>query len=191
MGKTLKEKLLDIRKEQEIGYVNFYNIGEPNTDTNGFGKRIKTFRSSEYEDLIKDVLYKAAESYAYDKTYDSIELFLTVGLVFNKSDVNDDNSIKGNAKPYKDVVRFYTGSVNSYLNGEKVNVADYYCYGVGYQGYVDYNHLVAAIEKEGLSFKGPRTFEELSDRILAGEKFDISIHANLLENKDAQKLIMK
>jgi hypothetical protein len=189
MGKTLKEKLLDIKKEQEIGYVNFYNTGKIDTDTNGYGKRIKTFKSSEYEDLIKEVLYKAAESYAYSVTYDSIELFLSVGLVFNKSDVNDDNTIKENALPYKNTVRFYTGSVNSYMNDKQVNFADYYRYGVGYQGYVDYNQLVESIEKEGISFKGPRTFKELSEKILSGEKFDISLYADLVDKKGPRKVL--
>ena len=108
--------------------------------------------------------------------------FLEVGLIFNKSDVDEEKHIKENAKPLDGVVRCYTGDITSYLNGEKSNTDGYY--GYGKQGFVDYDELVLSTKKNGLSFIGPKSFEEFKEKIISGEQFPISLQANLTEEKE-------
>ena len=116
---------------------------------------------------------------------------MILGLVYNKEDV-EDNIIKEGAKPYNNLVRYYTHEVDSLLDGEKTNVGDYYRIGLGRQGYLNYNDLVYKSEADGLEFVGPRTFEEFKESILSKEPFDISLVADLKEELDEpMKLVRK
>lgn len=186
MEKTLKERLLNIKKEQEIGYINFFNDGKVSNDTYGFAKNQVVSNNEESIKGICKVLYDAAQSYSHFCDYDYLNMDLKFGLVFKKEDVDENNAIKEGALPIENVVRFYTGSVKCYLNGEQTNFADYYSYGVGRQGYVDYNIMVSEIEREGLTFCGPKTYEEFVSKILSKEKFDINISVDLSLDKEDQ-----
>ena len=135
-------------------------------------------------DEISEVFFKATENYARHYDFDTMSMDLLLGLVFNESDVDDDNQVRENAKPYPNVVRYYTGSVKSYLDGKQTNEIDYDHFGNGRQSYIDYNLLLAAIEFNGLSFSGPATFEEFKERILAGDTFDITMSADLKQKEE-------
>lgn len=184
MGKSIKEKMLDLMNGQEVERVNFFNDGSVTTDNYSFVEH-SYFSTA----AIGKTFYDAAESYFYRCDFDNISMDLLLGLVYDKKYVNDDNSLKENAKPMDNIVRYYTGSVKSYLDNVQTNTEDYYKYGVGRQGYVKYDDLLSMVEREGLAFTGPKTFEEFRDLILCKCKFDVRISANLKQEK--QKKLIK
>ena len=181
MEKSFREKLLDIKRQESIGYVNFNNDGSVSEDSNGYAETMNDDR-----DAVKGILktfFDATRSYTHYHEFDEIDMNLVVGLIFKKEDT-EDGKIKEGARPIDNIVRFYTGSVKSYLDGEQTNTADYYTYGLGRQGYVDYNKLISGIEAEGLEFIGPTSFEEFKAAIKYNGNFDIIVRADLQEKKE-------
>lgn len=181
MGKTVKERLIEIKKDREIAYVNFFNNGEVTTDNNWYAKQINTLNNGQSIAAVKEIFCRAAESYLYDGDYDSIEMDIPMALIFRREDVDDNNQIKANAKPINGIVRFYTGSARSYLAEKQTNKADYYTYGGGYHGYLDYNQFVAAMVQEGIELIGPQSFDEFQTAMMAGEKCDVTIASDFIE----------
>lgn len=181
MEKSFREKLLDIKRQEEIGYVNINNDGSISEDSNGYADTM-----NDDKDSVPGILrtfFDATRSYTHYHQFDEIDMNLVVGLIFKKEDVID-GKIKEGAKPINDIVRFYTGSVKSYLDGEQTNTADYYRYGLGRQGYVNYKKLVSGIENEGLEFIGPRSFDEFKTAIMYNGNFEIIVKADLQEQKE-------
>lgn len=190
MEKSLIEKLRDAKRDHEVSFVNFFNNGTVNTDERYYAKNasdIKAYKT----DLTLDVLEQATSSYARHYDFDTISMEMIMGLVYDKNDVDENNDIRKNAQPLYNVARFYTGRVNSYLDGNQTNVANFYDYAPGRQGYVYYNDFVKYVKKMGLTFDGPESFEEFKKLILSGELFDINVVANLLEEKENKKLVKK
>ena len=140
---------------------------------------------------IEDVFCKAAQSYAGYYDFNDIDLHLSIGIIYNKSNITDDNTIKPGAEPIPEIVRYYTGSVKSYLDDVQTNKMDYESYGVGRQGYVNFSQLVALMKRSELKYSGPESFEELKERILHGEVFDISLSADLRQPEDTRKTFVK
>ena len=178
--KTLKEELREINKSNEIVYLSIYNNGKSNTDEYFVAQNISSPSSFT---AISSTLCRAAKSYAYDGPFDKINMHLLLGLVYEKKYVNKDNTLKACAKPINGIVRFYTGSVDSFLGDEKTNKTDYYRGGLNRQGFIKYDELIAGAENEGLIFNGPQSFEEFEESIHSGETFDISVTAILEQEK--------
>ena len=114
----------------------------------------------------------------------TLSMNLSLGLIFDGKYVDEDNKVKADAEPMEGIVRYYTMEADCYLNGEKTNKHD----GAKYrsrQGFINYARLVNSAAKNGLTFNGPRTFEEFKEQILVGEPFDISLSASL-QLKDTQ-----
>ena len=129
-----------------------------------------------------EIFCNATDSYARDYDFDDIQMGLELGLIFDQADIKD-GSIKENAQPVKDIVRYYTGSVNCYQDGRQTNTIDYGHYGRGRQNFVSFKGLMEQIKQSGLQYTGPETFEEFEEQILVGEPFDITISANLNEKQ--------
>ena len=183
-GKTLLEELKEASVSNEKAYVSYFNNGLVRTDNKIETERMSNFYQEDFIRTIKFLFRDAAEYYARQNPYDNISMNLELGLVYNKEDVDDDNNIKENAKPIKDVVRCYTSGVTSFLNGEKANEHDYV---YDRKGFINYNDFVSKMKKDGISFEGPETFNDFKDAILAGETFDISIYADLKQKDKKQE----
>ena len=184
MGKTI----LDTMKELKNGYVSFFNDGKIRKDGGYATKRINEEANTSYSiSLITDVLYGATRSYADDYDFDQIDMTLPLGLIYKSSDVDENNKIKENAQPLKGIVRFYTGSITSYLNGEKTNDLDYGEYARGKQGFINYDLLINEMKENGLTYTGPETFEELKEKILSGENFNVVLSANFKEQEEVKE----
>ena len=191
MEKTLLERLKDAKHEHDVVYVCFYNDGSVREDERYFAELMKKADAKEQFKAISNVLCDATESYARHYDFNDIDMNLIIGLVFHKSDITEDNAIKPGAQPVLDIVRYYTGSVKSFLDDEQTSKVDFETYGVGRQGYVNFNQLVSRIKSSELKYSGPESFDELKDRILNGEVFDISISADLRQPEEQRQFIKK
>lgn len=177
LEKTLIDRLKEAKKEYETEFVCFFNDGKVRTDEKFSAKRIREFKSFDEFEAIEDVLCKATESYARNFDFDNIDMHLLLGLIFNREDVDDNNQVKAGSNPIPNIVRYYTGNIDSSLDGKKTNIWDYT--GFGRQSFISFNQLIALIQNSGLDYTGPESFEEFKQRILAGETFDILLSADL------------
>ena len=189
MDKTVLDKLLAIKTNQKIAHVSFFNNGKIRRDEFSSAKRINSFNNKDDYKAITDVLISAAESYSRSCPFDTIMMNLELGLIYNNDDVHEDNTLKTNAKPIENIVRYYTGSISSFLEGQKTNLYDYDRIGLGRQNYIDYNKLKELVENSGLMFIGPNTFEEFKKKITSGERFNILISADLKEKDNKNSYI--
>lgn len=188
MNKKFLESLKELKSSFDTAFVCFFNTGEVRTDEIFCAERIKDAKNPNEFKTIQDTMYRATRSYARECDFDSINMNLDLGLIFSPSDVDEKNNLKEGATPMEGVVRYYTGETTSYLDGERTNGMDYGRYGTTSQGYIGFNHLMTGIKKSGLSYTGPTSFEEFKERILNGEKFKISLFADLkpIEEKENQ-----
>lgn len=179
---NLKERIIKAKKELEDKYIIFYNNGA-NTTTNT--KRLyEEEKISNINNGICEILEKANESYIrFNYNFDTLEMLLLVGIIYKMEDVNEDLSIKEGAKPINEIVHYYTSNVNSYLNNEKTNIADYYEYAPGRQGCINYDELIHNAHLQGIEIEGPKTFQELVNKINNSEIFDIKTVLNLNDDK--------
>lgn len=182
LEKSIIEKLKEARNDHKMAIVSFFNDGSISRDENFIANKAKSIGLWENEFTL-DVMKDAASSYSRTSDFDNITMGMLMGLVYNIDDVTEDNVIKDGAEPLKNIVRYYTMHINSYLNGDKTNSSDYYKYGINRQGFLRYNDFVRYVKRHGLTFEGPSSFEELKQRILMGEVFDINVSADLTEEK--------
>ncbi len=185
MEETLLEKLKKAKKYHGAEFICFFNNGKVREDDLINAKRIQEAKDPKTFDLISEVLYKATESYAQRYDFDSVEMDLELGLIYKARDVEDGTIIE-NREPIPGIVRIYTGSITSYLDGEQTSGRDYYRYGFGKQSFITFKQLMKAIQESGLDYTGPETFEEFKEQILQGKPFDIKISANLNEKEDTK-----
>lgn len=176
MGRSMLERLKALRASYEVDAVCFLNDGSVKTDR----KSSKAIDNLYSFDRIKDTFYDAVRVYSEKTDFDSADMQLLLGLVYSSSDVDEEYKIKENAEPMKDVVRFYTGKINSYLGDEKVNDRNF---DWPSNGYISFRSLMSLIKRSGLEYTGPESFDELKERILAGETFEIKVTADLKKEK--------
>ena len=189
MKKSVFEQLEDIKEKYLKNNVSFFNDGSIKVDEKGLVEKLSNNSFNKSFDDISSVLVDAAYSYSNSKyEFDFINMHMELGLIYDINDVDKDNNIKEGATPKEKMVRYYTGSIESYSNGEKTNIIDYGAYGMGRQGVINYDQLVNFVHENGLEFNGPQTFEEFKNAILSNELFDISIGADFQKSK---KLVKK
>ena len=184
-GKSFMDRIKDAQKEHEIAYVSYYNDGTNSKEEYGEKERLD-------DEIIFPVQVKrimsqfceAVESYSNQFDYDTVCMNLKLGLLYDINDLDENEVLKPNAKPIKNMVRYYSGPINSYLDGNQTNTRDFNEYHWGIQGFVNYNRLVSAIKKGGVDFIGPESFEEFKKAIIDGKQFDIIISAYLDNKKD-------
>ena len=184
MNKKLLEQMREKQKEHEIAYVIFYNDGTIGTEEYGFKDKLDTERFFPFQTkMIMEQFGDGIADYAKDFSFDTVCMDLKLGLVYNASDIDGINHIKEGAKPIKNIVRYYTSSINSYLDGNQTNTRDFTKHHWEVQGFVNYNKLVSTIKKGGLDFIGPNSFEEFMNPIIDNKQFDIIVSAYLDNNK--------
>ena len=193
MSNDLIDEIKEVKKYHEVTQVAFFNDKKVRTDEYWLSKDMKFTDNRHSYQRIQDSLLGCAKSLVYQCDFDEVEMKLSLGLIFDKKDVNDKNKIAADAEPVENYVRFYTTEANGYLNGKKTNTRD-----AGYlnstQGYINYDFLVEAAEKNGIEFNGPENFEEFEEKILMGKPFDINLRVSLLEkesNKHNQNVRVK
>lgn len=184
---TLLERMKNSKDDYSIVYKYIFNDGTTSTDKKYESKRIENAKRSDAFDLIGATLCAINDSYARYYSFDTLNINLKLGLVFYDKNIEKHEKIELEAEPIKDIVHYYTTEAYCYLNGEKVTERE-----LGSmhsrQGYIKYDTLIRSVEKNGLIFNGPKTFEEFKEQILTGEPFDISLTACFLEKEESKEL---
>ncbi len=188
MKERLIDKMIQAKNDQGIAYVNFFNDGKITKDERHRTTLLKYANEASAFDSIEETLYSSTESCCRNYDLDTIEMNLYLGLIYDGKDVEEEQ-IKENAEPMNNIVRFYTGEVNTYLENEQTNDYDYGRMH-GRQGYINYNVLISQVKKNGLTFNGPKSFEEFKEKILSKEPFDINISATLIPTEEKQEEVV-
>lgn len=183
MEKSAIDRLREAKKEHEIALVSYFNNGKVRKDENYMVKHMDHPSSKQEFDGIMNVFCNITDSYARHYDFEDVKMDLEVGLMFKAADVQGD-SVKENAQPIKNIVRYYTGTISTFKDGKIANDIDYSHILMGRQGFADFNGLVRQIKASGLQYTGPETFEEFEEQILVGEPFDITLEAKLNEKQD-------
>ena len=182
MEQTLLEKLQDARKSQEVTYMSFLSSGRKVEDKYSAKAKMDPY---ELEGMIRSIDYcfvSSASVLANKSDYDTVGMFLEMGLVYPKSELNEKEQILVGSEPVKGIARCFTGTVASYADGKEAHKLnnEYFIR----NGFVDYDKFVLAMKRNGVSYTGPETYEELERKILSGEKFDCALFANLKPKKE-------
>ena len=176
--KTLLEKMQESKDRNGIAFICVYNDREVSIENTYMTSLMKYANDSDAFDSIGEAMYNINETYARDYDFDTLNLKLSLGLVFGGKDMDSNKKVKPDAEPLEGIVRYFTGDATSYLNGEKTNEVDW-GFVKSRVGYINYDILVKSAEENGLVFNGPKTFDEFKEHILVGEPFEISLTASL------------
>lgn len=176
------ERVQSAKKANEVGQVIFFNNGSVQTETNGFAEKMENIYDRVEIELLMQDFCDATASYARQYDMDTMEVGLLLGLIYNASDVDENNKPLADAQPVNNVVRYYDVEFNSYKDGQKTNEGlDFGKYHVTHQGYVHYDKLVKAFEGSGIEFTGPKSFKAFKEAILDGEVFEAGLVADLMK----------
>ena len=120
MGKTLKEKLLDLKKDVEITTVAVMNNGETFEDSYGFLKRMTDKCNLEKPEVIEEYIYKAAETYSARAGYSEHQLGLAVDILNHSHEFIDEDNVEynwlvDNSYKYGFILRYPRGK--EYITG--------------------------------------------------------------------------
>ena len=183
---TLLEKMQKSKNQHGIAYINISNDQKVRIDELYMTLTMKYANDDDAFDSIGKLMYSVNESYSRECDYDTLVLNLSIGLLFNGECMDENKQIKPDSEPVNEIVRYYTSTSACYLNNEKVNKLDWSEFR-GNQGFINYNNLVKSAEENGLTFNGPKTFEEFKEKILLGESFDISLSASFNSKENEQE----
>lgn len=177
MDRSLLQRMMESKKSNDVSHVSFFNDGKVRTDTYGSNWRLDSAGGILPTYDIEYFLCQAVKQFSYFHNVDRVDLGLSIGLIFDKADVDDNNNIKEGAEPIKNVVRYYTETAYGYVDGKVVDKTRRCPTGI--QGYTKYDKFIEMIQKGGLKCDCPETFEEFKNAIMSGQKFDIILSADL------------
>ncbi|MBQ6477194.1 MAG: hypothetical protein IJI43_02020 [Bacilli bacterium] len=181
MENSFIKELRNAKENHNEKIVEFFNDGKVRRDKIDDLERLESAKLTNKFYMITDVMSKATELYGYTCDFDTITMKLYLGIIYDIDDIDENDQIKENASPMKGMLRFYTGEVDCYLDGEKTNERTSER---GSQSYIKFSQLMSSVKKCGLDYNGPETFEELKTRILNNEVFDITLTASLKQKEE-------
>ncbi len=186
MDKSFLEELKEAKHEYDTVLASFFNDGKVRKDEQYMYKYLDKANESNEFYLITETMKDATKMYSHGYDFDTVKMNLLLGLIYDINDIDENDKIKENANPVDGIVRFYTSDVKSFLNDEQTNK---YNYDYGRQGFIKFDKLMTSIKKSGLEYNGPELFEDLKERILNDEVFDITLTADLRtkEEKEVQE----
>ncbi|MBP5683774.1 MAG: hypothetical protein J6X02_00780 [Bacilli bacterium] len=176
--KSFIDQIADTRKGNEIAYVNYFNDGVIRNDTYTNTKDMY-FRSGwSVVGTIEHNLKRCGELIRKSSDFDYLELNLLIGLMYNPDDYEKNGqSIEGLIP--SDTVRVLSKELCGYLNDEKLKLDEFWDSTLAFNLYVNYNDLVEELTKEGVPYNGPKSFDELKEKITTGEPFEIKTYIDL------------
>jgi hypothetical protein len=189
MSENILDKMIKAKKDHETAQVVFFNTGAIKTEDNGSARRIYRIDNVEQIRGIETVLCDATNFFARGYEFDSINMGLDMGLIYDVNAVGEDNKVRPNAKPVDGIVRYYIGSINCFKDGNQTNKIDYGEIAPTRQGYIDFDKFISVIEGSGLDYNGPKTFDTFKEMILSGEQFDISLNADFKEKEQTVETV--
>ena len=191
MERTIGEKIVDLKRENEIGFIVFYNDGTKESipykeigemeDTGVFIGSIKLGR----------IFLDTAKENNRFWNFNQMNMDIKLGLVYKKEDVFPDYRLKPNAKPVDEIVSYYINNIRLAYNGVKGKTVSHKKIGYGNSGYLNYESTIKNLKEEGISFDGPESFNEFANRITNGEIFDVNYYFDFVEKKEENKKLTK
>ena len=190
MENTLLERLKEAKKEYETEYVSLFGEDKVVEDKHYMTDHIKNAKSKNAFDFLDSALKNFARMYTLYNEYDALEVDLNLGIVYNITDIDENNKPVIGAKPIDNLVRIYTDTTRAYLDNEEVSHkldSEYF----GSQGFIDFDLLINTLKKEGLSYNGPESYDELKYRVLCNQKVNATIKAELEKKQAKQKVLTR
>ena len=189
MEKSLVDKIMEAKDGQRLAHKIFFNDGTIGTEKKWYADKVNSVNTPSEIRSIEYIMSSAAECYSRDGDFDTLNMKLRLGLIYNYEDTDENNRIWPNAKPVDNVVQYYTSTINSYLDGEQTNTFDYDAHMPTYQGYIEFDKLVANYQDGDVVYDGPQTFDEFKEKILSGEHFDISLTVKLKKQEEVKHYV--
>ena len=188
MGNTLLEKMYDAKKTYETAYYSFFSDGEVEERTNFLKDSIEEAKEAKDFPALSHYLEILARDHSVYGKYDSLDVNLSLGIVFKSEDVNDDKKPKGPSHAIRDIVDVRIDNSSSYLERELVkDNLDTYCY--DRVGFTTLDNLISFLENEGLTYNGPENYEEVLYDFIYEKPMTATITANL--SKKRNKTLIK
>ncbi|MBQ3297546.1 MAG: hypothetical protein IJG97_01935 [Bacilli bacterium] len=191
MSKRLLDNLQEMKNNQGCNYVSFFNNGITRKDDYNLEKDIRWVDYSDSYYGVTSTLCSAIEKSIGDNDFDTVNMEVMLGLIYETSELDENGQITAKSKPVKNVVRYYTGPITCLLDGEKANDYDYDRNIYRSQGVLKYNKFISGSRDDGFIVDAPRSFEQFKRAILSGEPFDINISAKFKtkEKSDVKQFV--
>ena len=177
-NKSFIDQIIEIRKDTEVSYVNYFNDGVVREDKYSDSKEINSVSTWSLSNKIRYTLERLGELLRLKSDFDYLELNLLVGLMYNPKDYEKNgNSFEG-LTPYN-TIRVFSKELCGNINGKKLSLDKTWNSILQFSGYAEYDELVKTLNEEGIPFNGPKSFEELKTKITTGEPFEIKAYVDL------------
>ena len=167
MSKRLLDNLQEMKNNQGCNYVSFFNNGITRKDDYNLEKDIRWVDYSDSYYGVTSTLCSAIEKSIGDNDFDTVNMEVMLGLIYETSELDENGQITAKSKPVKNVVRYYTGPITCF------------------------NKFISGSRDDGFIVDAPRSFEQFKRAILSGEPFDINISAKFKtkEKSDVKKFV--
>lgn len=187
---NVKEDLLKLKEELQTKYISIFNNGKIREDKS---KEVFDWKEQKINDngsVLDSFIKNTIEKICNDNiNFDRVDYLFELGLLFPKNTLGENNEILPTSKALDNKVRFYTGNVKVYNNGQQVKELTGGMTFLGYQGYLNYNDFVNSIKKENLVLIGPQSFNEFKELILSKEQQDIILSIDLSNKKENNNVV--
>lgn len=189
MGNTLLDKMYDAKSEFETAYYSFFSDGTVDERTNLFKDSVENAKDNKELNALSNYLQILARDHSVFGKYDSLDVNLSLGVVFRAEDVTDEKKPKGPAHAIRDIVDVRIDNSSSYLERELVkDNLDTYCY--DRVGFTTLDNLISFLENEGLTYNGPENYDEVLYDFIYEKPMTATITANL-SKKRSKTLVRK
>lgn len=188
MGDSLLDRMYEAKSKYETEYYSFFSDGSVEERTKTSKELIEHAKEDVELNSLAHYLEMIARDHATCGKYDSLDVNLSFGIVFNAADVDENKKIKGPGHAIKDIVDVRIDNSSSYLerNLVKENVKSIY---YGRVGYMTLDNLINFLENEGLVYNGPESYDEVLYDFIYEKPLTATVTANL--SKKRNKTLIK
>ncbi len=188
MGNTLLDKMYDAKTEYEPAYYSFFSDGTVDEKSNYLKDAIDKANDDKELSSLSHYLERLARDHSIQGKYDSLDVNISFGIIFNAEDVID-NKPKGPGHAIRNIVDVRIDGSSSYLERNLVNEnidTIYY----GKVGYMSLDSLISYLEEQGLSYNGPDNYDQVLYDYIYERPMTATITANL-SKKRSKTLVRK
>lgn len=183
MGDSLLDRMYEAKSKYETEYYSFFSDGSVEERTKTSKELIEHAKEDIELNSLAHYLEMIARDHATCGKYDSLDVNLSFGIVFNAADVDEKKKPKGPSHAIKGLVDVRIDGSSSYLGRDlvKENAKSIYYGGVGY---VSLENLISFLENEGLKYNGPETYDEVLYDFIYEKPLTATITADLSKKRN-------